>query len=206
MFRIFTVSEKHVLSLLISHSSVLDNFDQHNFHALTFSRPRRYEPSWNLCSIAITACKGNDVIEKSVSYTRFVHLSKKKRSEAKLLEPCLTEFPSKCAALTSDGSFISRRGNVINPNMPSELVHPYQLDEFISSLRGVWCTFFRFIFFFFFFCSKNSCQQTVETQIRRRVLRRLIWVCTVCLGPMYAKCCTCLTVRKPLEVLVVMYW
>ena len=27
------------------------------------------------------------------------------------------------------------------------------------------------------------CKQTVETLIRRRVLRRLVWVCTVCLRP-----------------------
>ena len=30
---------------------------------------------------------------------------------------------------------------------------------------------------------RNYCWQTVKTLIRRRVLRRLIWVCTVCLCP-----------------------
>ena len=28
-----------------------------------------------------------------------------------------------------------------NPHLPSEPVHPYQLDESISNFRGVWCTF-----------------------------------------------------------------
>ena len=32
---------------------------------------------------------------------------------------------------------------------------------------------------------KNSCEQTVHTLIRCRVLRHLIWVYTVCLGPIY---------------------
>ena len=31
--------------------------------------------------------------------------------------------------------------------------------------------------------NRNSCKQTVKTLIRRRILRRLIWVCTVWLGP-----------------------
>ena len=52
----------------------------------------------------------------------------------------------------------------------------YQLEGSISIFRGVWCTFF--ITF-----DRNSCKQTVETLIICRVLRRLIWVCTVCLCP-----------------------
>ena len=33
------------------------------------------------------------------------------------------------------------------PHLPSGLVYPYQLDESISNLRGVWCTFFMYILF-----------------------------------------------------------
>ena len=35
----------------------------------------------------------------------------------------------------------------INTHLPSELVHPYQLDESISNLRDVWLTF-SFLFYF----------------------------------------------------------
>ena len=38
-------------------------------------------------------------------------------------------------------------------------------------------------FHFHSILNRYSCQQTVKTLIRRRVLRRLIWVCTVCLCP-----------------------
>ena len=31
--------------------------------------------------------------------------------------------------------------------------------------------------------NRTFCEQTVETLIRRRILRRLIWVCAVCLCP-----------------------
>ena len=43
------------------------------------------------------------------------------------------------------------------------------------------------LFFFHFYCisNKNSCKQNVK--IRRRVLRRLIWTCTVCLFPFFSK-------------------
>ena len=37
--------------------------------------------------------------------------------------------------------------HILNPFLPSGLSHPYQLDEFISNLRGAWCTFFIFILF-----------------------------------------------------------
>ena len=39
------------------------------------------------------------------------------------------------------------------------------------------------LFQFYSILNRNSCKQTVKTLIRPRVLRRLIWVCTVCLGP-----------------------
>ena len=69
--------------------------------------------------------------------------------------------------------------NFINPHLPNELTHPYQLDESIFHLRSVWCTFFHFYHIF----DRNSCEQTVQTLIRRRVLWHLIWVCIVCLCP-----------------------
>ena len=41
------------------------------------------------------------------------------------------------------------------------------------------------MYFFFFYQNSNRtfCKQIVETLIRRRILRRLIWVCTVCRCP-----------------------
>ena len=36
------------------------------------------------------------------------------------------------------------------------------------------------IFHFYSNFKRNFCEQTVENLIRRRILRRLIWVCTVC--------------------------
>ena len=73
------------------------------------------------------------------------------------------------------------RSHVIRPCYPyklNELSHYYQLDQSISVLRVVgW---------YFHFNSNDSrtlCKQTVETLVRRCVLRRLIWVCNVCLCP-----------------------
>ena len=36
---------------------------------------------------------------------------------------------------------------LFNPHLPSEPIHPYQLDESISNFRGVWCIF-SFLFYF----------------------------------------------------------
>ena len=63
--------------------------------------------------------------------------------------------------------------------MHSGPIHPYQMDESISNFRGFWCTFS-----FYSISNRYSCQQTVKTLIRRRVLWRLICVCTVCLCPL----------------------
>ena len=35
----------------------------------------------------------------------------------------------------------------LNLYLPSGLFHPYQLDEYISKFRGVWCVFFILIYF-----------------------------------------------------------
>ena len=45
---------------------------------------------------------------------------------------------------------------------------------------GCWVVFFIFIQILM---EHSAAKQTVETLIRRRVVRRLIWVCTVCLCP-----------------------
>ena len=68
---------------------------------------------------------------------------------------------------------------VINPNKPNGFSHPYTFGESICHLRGVRCTFFNFCSI----CNWKSCKQTVTTLIRRRMMRRLTWVCTVCLCP-----------------------
>ena len=65
--------------------------------------------------------------------------------------------------------------------MTNGLFHPHQMDVSISKFRGVW-HFFYFNFIFF----RISCKQC-RPLIRRCVLRRLIWVCTVCLGPKKGK-------------------
>ena len=62
----------------------------------------------------------------------------------------------------------------INPHLPSGPVHPYQLEESISNFRGEWRTFSFLLYFEWIFLLANS---------EDPVLRRLIWVCTVCLCP-----------------------
>ena len=67
----------------------------------------------------------------------------------------------------------------LNSNKPNGFSHPYILRESICHLRCVRCIFF-------IFCSLynwKSCKQTVKTLIRRRIMRCLIWFCTVCLCP-----------------------
>ena len=55
----------------------------------------------------------------------------------------------------------------------------YQLDQSIFIFKGCCVAVFIFIQNF----KSAFCKQIVETLIRRRVLRRRIWVCTVCLCP-----------------------
>ena len=60
---------------------------------------------------------------------------------------------------------------------PNGISCSHQLDQSISVLRflgGIFSFLFKFLVL---------CKQTVETLIRRCVLQRLIWVCTVCLCP-----------------------
>ena len=60
---------------------------------------------------------------------------------------------------------------LFNPQLTNELPHHYHLDESTFNFRGIRC-----IFSFY----RNSCKQTMLTQMRRRVL---LWVYTVCLCP-----------------------
>ena len=69
------------------------------------------------------------------------------------------------------------------------LNHRYQLEQSISVFMSVKWYFFSFFFFFFFFFASNFTgnitflKQTEETLIRRRIVRCLIRVTTVCLCP-----------------------
>ena len=64
------------------------------------------------------------------------------------------------------------------PLKPNGISHYYQIGQSISVLRAVgWYILFSFN------SIRTSCKQTVETLIRRHILWRLIWVCTVCLCP-----------------------
>ena len=65
-----------------------------------------------------------------------------------------------------------------NPFKTNGLAYPYQLDHSISVSMVVGCYFHFYPNF-----DRIFSKQTEETLIRRRVLRRLISVCTVCLCP-----------------------
>ena len=59
--------------------------------------------------------------------------------------------------------------------MPNGFPYAYQFDQSISNKR--------YFSFFILILIEHSVKQIVETLIRRRVLWRLIWVCTICLHP-----------------------
>ena len=54
-------------------------------------------------------------------------------------------------------------------------VHPYLLEEPISNFRVFGGSYFLFLYYL----HNLSGKQTEKTLIRRRILRRLTWVCTV---------------------------
>ena len=64
------------------------------------------------------------------------------------------------------------------PFKPIGISHPYELDQDISVLSVA-----GWYFSFYSHFKRTFCRQTLKTPIRRRVQRRLIWVCTVCLCP-----------------------
>ena len=68
--------------------------------------------------------------------------------------------------------------NILNQFMSNGISVSYHLDQSISILR-VFGRNFSFYSVFYIV----SCKQTVETPIRCRFLRHLVWVCTVCLCP-----------------------
>ena len=57
---------------------------------------------------------------------------------------------------------------IFNPYIPRGPVHPYVLGETLYHLKVFWCLFFSFILCI---SNRNSCKQTLQTQIRRRVQR-----------------------------------
>ena len=88
---------------------------------------------------------------------------------------------------------------VFNPYLPSGFVHPYQLDESISKLRGDWCTFSFLFYFDYKFLKANSenpdqkrrSASNLDLHCLPRSLKwdaRLIWVkrrdcgCSCCLS------------------------
>ena len=77
-------------------------------------------------------------------------LTKQFRSLKRKLEicKCCVSFASRCICIecTAVNSVIMTAN--LNPHLPNEFSHPYQLDESIFHLGGYWCTFFIFISFF----------------------------------------------------------
>ena len=67
----------------------------------------------------------------------------------------------------------------INPFKPSGLFYLIPLDRSISNIRHVFFYYDHVLYKYL------NLMQTVWTLIRRRVLRRLIWVSTVCQCPFY---------------------
>ena len=67
----------------------------------------------------------------------------------------------------------------LNPFKPNGFSYLYRKVESISNFMGVLVG----IFHFYSKSHRIFCKQTVETLIRRRVMRRMVWVCIVCLCP-----------------------
>ena len=61
------------------------------------------------------------------------------------------------------------------PEWISILYHLYWMSSFLGLSGGIFRVYSN--------CDRTLCMQTLDTLIRRRILRRLIWVCTVCLCP-----------------------
>ena len=98
------------------------------------------------------------------------------------LRRCLFMFVSvRVSFLCSSGSasrclrsVILHQPNYAEWNFPSLSIGPVHFQ-----FKG--CRIVVFLFYSNF--NRTFCTQTVETQIRRRVLRRLIWVCAFCIFP-----------------------
>ena len=68
---------------------------------------------------------------------------------------------------------------MFNPFKPNGISHHYQLEQYISVLRGIGGIFL----FFFSILNRTFQKQTVETLIRCSGMLHLVWVCTVWLCP-----------------------
>ena len=67
---------------------------------------------------------------------------------------------------------------MFNPFKPNGISHSHQLHKSIPILRDVSGIFQLYLNF-----NRTFCKQTVENLIRRRIMRRLISLCTVCPCP-----------------------
>ena len=70
----------------------------------------------------------------------------------------------------------SEINGMMSPLKPNGLSNPYPSGRVYVKFRAV-----GWYFSFYSNFNRTFCLQKVNTLIRRRVLRRLIWVCTVCL-------------------------
>ena len=66
------------------------------------------------------------------------------------------------------------------PFKPNRLLLRYHLDESVIPFRGV-----RLILSQLYWRKLDFFKQTLKTPMRHRMMRCLIWVCTVCLCPIY---------------------
>ena len=91
------------------------------------------------------------------------------RHKPTILGPAYTVMERTCSTFASINPF---KANQLNFPFLISRTRPYP----ILGVLGV-------IFHFYSNSNRTFCEQTVEVLIRRRVLRRLIWICTVCLCP-----------------------
>ena len=68
--------------------------------------------------------------------------------------------------------------NIFNAFKPNGISHSDQLEQSISILRDV-----EWYFSFYSNLNRTLYKQIVDTLIRRLILWRLVWVCTICLHP-----------------------
>ena len=70
----------------------------------------------------------------------------------------------------------------INPFRPSTIFHPCQMDESVYNYRDV-------MYIIILTDIDVSYKQTAKTLMKLRIMRRLIWACTVCVYPIYGTLC-----------------
>ena len=77
-----------------------------------------------------------------------------------------------------NSEFVHCMRTAFNSFMPNGISHRFQMKQPISVLGML-----GGIFHFYSNFNRKLCKQTVGTLIRPVRLRRLIWVCTICLCP-----------------------